>query len=242
MRYYQSSSYRLVRICLAFLCFRVSYMFNQEVSWSLGIIDRINSNSPNEKGSLWLESALTLVPSDKVKLTLYGLVGPGVGAVDVNWGGLLLGGGFISVQATEQTSAVVESYYANQISSSTISSGKNARWNGVAAYLIHDFSTDRGIHLRSEIFEGAGGSVACQGTTDYQPMANVCFGATSSAPAPALAQTLWKVTPTLQYKPVNSLTTRLEYRYDKSNQNVFQVGGGPTSYQPTLSFEAICAF
>ena len=221
---------------------RASYAFNQEVSWSLGVINRINSNLPNDKDSPWIESALTLVPSDKVKLTLYGLVGPGVGAVDVRWGGLLLGGGFISVQATAQTSVVVESYYANQINSSTISSGKNARWNGVAAYLIHDFSTEWGIRLRSEIFEDAGGSVACQGTTDYQPRANVCFGATSSASAPTISQTLWEFTSTLQYKPFSSLTTRLEYRYDKSNQNVFQVGGRATSYQPTLSLDVIYLF
>ena len=52
----------------------------------------------------------------------------------------------------------------------------------------------------------------------------------------------WGSTGTLQYKPVPSLTTRLEYRYDKSNQNVFQAGGRATSYQPTLSFEAIYAF
>jgi hypothetical protein len=137
---------------------------------------------------------------------------------------------------------VVESYYANQINSSTISSGKNARWNGVATYLIHDFSKEWGVRLRGEIFEDAGGAVACQGTTDYQPRANVCFGATSSASASAIAQTLWEITSTLQYKPISSLTTRLEYRYDKSNQNVFQVGGRATSYQPTLSFEVIYLF
>jgi Putative beta-barrel porin-2, OmpL-like. bbp2 len=221
---------------------RASYTFNREVSWSLGVIDRINSNLPNEKSSPWIESALTLVPSNKVKLTLYGLVGPGAGDVDVKWGGLLLGGGFVSVQATEQTSVVVESYYANQINSSTISSAKNARWNGVAAYLIHDFSQEWGVRLRGEIFEDAGGAVSCQGTTDYQPRANVCFGATSSASAPAIAQTLWEFTGTLQFKPISALTTRLEYRYDKSNQNVFQVGGRATSYQPTLSLDVIYLF
>jgi Putative beta-barrel porin-2, OmpL-like. bbp2 len=70
----------------------------------------------------------------------------------------------------------------------------------------------------------------------------VCFGATSSASAPAIAQTLWEVASTLQYKPIASLATRLEYRYDKSNQNVFQVGGRPTSDQPTLSCEVIYLF
>jgi len=92
------------------------------------------------------------------------------------------------------------------------------------------------------VFEDAGGFVSCGGTTAYQPRANVCAGATSVASASSVAQTLWEFTGTLQYKPVSSLTTRLEYRYDKSNRNVFQVGGRATSYQPTLSFEAIYAF
>ena len=79
-------------------------------------------------------------------------------------------------------------------------------------------------------------------TTAYQPRANVCFGATSTAAAPPVAQTLWEVTSTLQYKPFKSLITRLEYRYDKSNQNVFQDGSRATSYQSTLSLEAIYLF
>lgn len=108
--------------------------------------------------------------------------------------------------------------------------------------MIHDFSRQWGMRFRAELFEDAGGFVSCQGTTDYQPKANVCFGATSTAAAPHVAQTLWEVTSTLQYKPFKSLITRLEYRYDKSNQNVFQVGSRATSYQSTLSLEAIYLF
>jgi hypothetical protein len=114
-------------------------------------------------------------------------------------------------------------------------------WSG-AAYLIHDFTDQWGLRLRGEIFEDAGGYVACQGTTVYTPRANVCFGATSEVQSVPLAQTLWEFTGTVQYKPFASLITRLEYRYDKSNQNVFQVGGRATSYQPTLSFDVIYLF
>jgi hypothetical protein len=112
----------------------------------------------------------------------------------------------------------------------------------VAAYLIHDFTDQWGLRLRGEIFEDAGGFVACQGTTDYQPKANVCFGATSEAQSAPLAQTMWEVTGTLQFKPFASLITRLEYRYDKSNQNVFQLGNRATSYQPTLSLDIVYLF
>jgi hypothetical protein len=175
-------------------------------------------------------------------VTVYGLAGPRDGPSGTPGGTVFLAGGYLSVQVTDHTSAVIESYYANQSNSSTITTSRNARWDGAAAYLIHDFTDRWGLRLRGEIFEDAGGFVTCQGTTDYQPRANVCFGATSGTSAPAVAQTLWEFTGTVQYKPFASFITRLEYRYDKSNQNVFQVGGRATSYQPTLSLDVIYLF
>ena len=221
---------------------RASYEFNEQVSLSVGAIGYINSARGDTQHNPLVEYALALAPSERVKLTVYGLAGPRSGPTGTPGGTIFLTGGFLSFQITEQTSAVIESYYANQSNSSTISPAGNARWDGAAAYLIHDFTKEWGVRMRGEIFEDAGGFVTCQGTTDYQPRANVCFGATSSAPAPPVAQTLWEFTGTLQYKPFASLMTRLEYRYDKSNQNVFQVGGRATSYQPTLSLDVIYLF
>ena len=221
---------------------RATYEFDPRASLSVGVIEFINSSRASSSHDPLVETALTLTPSERVKLTLYGLAGPRSGAAGTDGGTILLAGGFASFHLSDQLSAVVESYYANQPNSSTISSAKNARWDGVAGYLLYDVNQQWGLRLRGEIFEDAGGFVSCGGTTSYQPRANVCFGATSSASTPAVAQTLWEFTGTLQYKPVSALTTRLEYRYDKSNQNVFQAGGRATSYQPTLSFEAIYAF
>lgn len=221
---------------------RISYEFNKQVSLSVGAIGYINSARADTNFDPLVEYALAISPTEKVRVTLYGVAGPRDGPTGTPGGTLFLAGGFVSLHLSDRTSAVIESYYANQSNSSTISAGRNARWDGVAAYLIHDITKEWGVRLRGEIFEDASGMVTCQGTTDYQPRANVCFGATSSAPAPAVAQTLWEFTGTLQYKPFASLMTRLEYRYDKSNQNVFQVGGRPTSYQPTVSLDVIYLF
>lgn len=221
---------------------RASYEFNKQVSLSVGAIAYINSARADTDFDPLVEYALAVTPSDKVKLTLYGVAGPRDGPSGTPGGTLFLTGGFVSVQLNDRTSAVLESYYANQSNSSTISAGRNARWDGVAAYLIHDLTHQFGLRVRAEIFEDAGGFVTCQGTTDYQPRANVCFGATSEAQAAPVAQTLWEVTGTVQYKPFPSLVTRLEYRYDKSNQNVFQLGNRATSYQPTLSLDVIYLF
>jgi len=61
----------------------------------------------------------------------------------------------------------------------------------------------------------------------------------STGPPTAVAQTLLELTFAPQFKPIPSLITRMESRYDKSNQNVLQIAGSSKSYPPTLSFEVI---
>ncbi|MBM4133469.1 MAG: hypothetical protein FJ245_06850 [Nitrospira sp.] len=111
----------------------------------------------------------------------------------------------------------------------------------MAGYLIYDVNKEWGVRFRSEIFEDAGGFVSCNGTESF-PKANVCFGATDRRTSRDVAQTLWETTGTLQYRPFASLLTRLEYRYDKSDQNVFQLGNRATSYQPTLTLDVVYFF
>ena len=95
----------------------------------------------------------------------------------------------------------------------------------MAAYLTHDFTDQYSFRLRGEIFEDAGGSRTCGGFFNTAGGTNTCAGATNVTPAtPVSAQTLWEITPTLQFKPVPSLITRVEFRYDKSDKNVFLYG------------------
>ncbi|BFU92709.1 MAG: hypothetical protein NTAFB01_38960 [Nitrospira sp.] len=219
-----------------------TYEFNKQVSLSIRAITFINAAQANTHHEPLVETLLMLFPSETVRVMLYGLAGPRAGAPGTPGGTLMLAGGYASWQLGAQTWAVVEAYYANQANSSLITPGKDARWDGVAGYLFHDFTKEWGVRLRGEIFEDKGGLITCQGTTAYQPKANVCFGATSTEAAPAIAQTLWEVTATLEYRPLPSVKTRLEYRYDKSDHNVFQVGGRATSYQPTLSLDVVYIF
>lgn len=219
-----------------------TYEFNKQVSLSVRAITFINAAQANTHHEPLMETLLMLFPSDTVRVMLYGLAGPREIAPGTPGGTLLLGGGYASWQLGAQTWSVVEAYYANQANSSLVSPGKDARWGGVAGYLFHDFTKEWGVRLRGEIFEDKGGLITCQGTTAYQPRANVCFGATPTEAAPAVAQTLWEVTATLEYRPFPSVKTRLEYRYDKSDHNVFQVGGRATSYQPTLSLDVVYIF
>lgn len=220
---------------------RVSYEFNKQVSFSIGGINSITSATSDATNDLMVESALVLTPSDRFKLTFYGLFGPRSGQSPGSGGNRLLGGGILQVQVTDKATVVLESYYANQTNSSVLSRAKNARWDGVAAYAMYDFTEQWSVRFRGEVFEDAGGYVSCNGTLSF-PMANVCFGATQQGTGPDIAQTLWETTSTLQYKPFESLMTRLEYRYDRSNQNVFQVGGRAAGFQPTLTFNIVYFF
>ncbi len=220
---------------------RASYQFNRYVALSVGGINSISSATSDKDNDLMVESAVTVTPNARTKLTVYGLFGPRPGERPGTGGNRVLGGGVVQYQATERLALILESFYANQTDSSRLSHAKNARWDGVAAYAVYDLSKQWSLRVRGEIFEDAGGYVSCNGTESL-PKANVCFGATPHRTSRDVAQTLWETTGTLQYRPVDALLTRLEYRYDKSDKNVFQRGDRATSYQPTLTLDVVVFF
>ena len=241
---------------------RAAYDFNENVSFAIGGISSFTQATGDTNGVPSIETAMSVTFTDQLSGTgffFWGQEGPRNAKVDQD---IILGGGILNFQATDQTSFTLEAYYANQANVSSLSEAGNGRWNGVAAYAIHDFTDQWGLRVRGEIFEDAGGTRTCTGTLD-PPRANVCFGATGSSTATVpttsggtaeaitagstgfpngIAQTMWETTITLLYKPVPSLMTRLEYRYDKSNKNTFQIGDRAASYQNTLALEAIYLF
>jgi len=144
----------------------------------------------------------------------------------------------------------------------------NARWNGFVGYWIHDFNDQQQPHAfslrgRGEIWEDAGGWRACGGALNTNGATNVCAGAPGASPNNGFgngsnpfnqagsglgagngfrAQTVWETTWTLQYKPLPSLITRIEGRYDHSNKAPFLRGSQATNNQEQLGFEVIYLF
>lgn len=228
---------------------RLGYQVNDKLAFAIGGISAFTQGQGDVNRGKSLETAVYLTPNDRVGLTGFLFWGPepspvtGSGSLD-----LIQIGGILNLNATDQTSFVVEGYYANQAGANAINPGKNARWNGVAGYLIHDFTDQWGVRIRGEIFEDAGGTRSCLGSTTVSRAAsktNVCFvnGVDPNPPVVGgIAQTLWETTYTLQYKPVPSLITRVEFRYDKSNQSTFQYGTRSANHQETLSGEVIFLF
>ncbi len=216
---------------------RLLYPINEQLSVAVGAINSFTGLTEDKNTAKSVEGLISYKPTEQLGLNVYGIVGKESANTRSGAGKRVLVGGYVTFQATDQLGFVVEGYYANQENGSAISSGQNARWDGVAGYAIYDFTDQWGLRFRGEVWEDAGGDQSCLGTAGSGGNSNVC---TVSAP---IAQTLWENTVTLQYKPTPSLITRLEFRYDKSNQNVFLDGkNNSTNNQQTLAVEAIFLF
>ena len=174
----------------------------------------------------------------------------------------LVVGAIITAKVTAKDTIILEPYYGNESNgtaqATSSSHAGNARWNGLGAYHIHEFDDSWSTRIRGEIWEDAGGARSCGGAYNFGGQANVCAGTTASnggnstsnfpvtpgknAMVPGTAQTLWEVTGTLQWKPAPSMITRVEFRHDGSNHNVFLRGTDATNYQNTLAFQVIYMF
>ncbi len=166
-------------------------------------------------------------------------------------------GSLITFKPTDRDTLIIEPYIGNEENASGFNPNGNARWNAILAYFTHDFNDQTQPHAfslraRGEIFEDAGGARSCVGGNNFNGGTNVCAGGPGGfAPAPPLfngatgggvPQTLWETTWTIQYKPAPSLITRVEYRYDHSNRNVFLHGDQASNSQNTLGFSVVYLF
>lgn len=211
---------------------RASYDLSDNASFAVSAINSFTGLQNDNNNSKSVEALLSLTPMDNVGLSIFGFWGPegARGVSNTDW---VQVGGILDMQVTDQLEVVVEGYYGNRENAAL--DGGNARWNGVAGYFIYDFTDQWGLHVRGEVFEDAGGGISCAGTAGTLGNALVCNG-------PAVPQTLWETTWTLQYKPTPNLITRAEFRYDKSNRDTFEDGTGPSDNQSTLAAEAIFLF
>jgi len=168
-------------------------------------------------------------------------------------------GALITIKPTPMDTLIIEPYYGNE-GNATLNPGQpsqNARWNALLAYYTHDFNDQNQPHAfsfraRGEIFEDAGGVRTCVGGNNFNGGANVCAGVPggffpggglfNTATGGGVRQTLWGGTFTLQYKPAPSLITRIEFRYDKSDQNVFLRDNVGINNQQTLGAQVVYLF
>lgn len=235
---------------------RFTYTWSPLVTTVFGVVNGWDNIDDNNRGKT-IEYLVALTPHEKFGISWYGSYGPEQGNRqfgDTTSGGApgdpsakrFANGLIFTLKATDKDTVVLEPYYVNEANNPARAANPNlkanARWNGLAGYLIHDFDEQWSARFRAEIFEDAGGSRLCTGTWNNAGGTNTCAGASNDSAATPVAQTVWEITPTLQFKPVPSLITRLEFRYDKSDKNVFLYGTKPVNNQESLSFEVIYVF
>jgi hypothetical protein len=169
-------------------------------------------------------------------------------------------GSLITIKPTASDTLIIEPYYGNEGNATSVANNQsqNARWNAILGYYTHDFNDQTepnafSLRVRGELFEDAGGARSCVGGNNFNAGTNACAGGPggfvpgttggfNGQTGGGQTQTLWETTWTLQYKPVPSLMTRIEFRYDKSDHNVFQRGSEATNNQQTLGFQVVYLF
>ena len=231
---------------------RMTYTFNPLVTASIGVINGWDNVDDNNKSKSF-EWLLALTPHERFGVSFYGSYGaeqsnsqgaaPFTTQADPTAKRTVVGS-IVTFKATDKDTIILEPYYGNEGNASTVKAASNARWNGLGAYLIHDFNDQWSARIRGEIFEDAGGARTCTGGVNFAGGANTCAGSPygGAAGVGGIPQTLWENTFTLQYKPFPSLITRTEFRYDKSDKNVFLYGSIAVNNQETLSFQVVYLF
>lgn len=242
---------------------RFTYPIASWATASIGLINGWDNIEDNNRGKSF-EYLLALTPHERFGVSFYGSYGaeqsncPGRGTCTIGATGTdptgkrTAVGAIITAKVTSSDTIILEPYYVNEGNASTTRAtagqSPNARWNGFGAYHIHEFNDQWSTRIRGVIFEDAGGARTCAGAlpgvAGFNGGVNNCAstsGATNAAAA-GTPQTIWDTTFTLQYKPAPSLITRAEFRYDKSNHNVFLQGTTATNNQQTLAFQVIYLF
>ena len=99
---------------------------------------------------------------------------------------------------------------------------QHANWYGHAGYARIDINDQWSVSGRGEYFNDKDGVRVVSGTRAQY----------------------WELTGTLEYRPWKNTITRLEYRYDNANRDVFNdhATGVLNDHQNTISGEAIFVF
>jgi outer membrane murein-binding lipoprotein Lpp len=189
---------------------RASYTFNDYVSATAGLNNGWDDPADGTNGGPNYEGELTLNNKDKsLSLVVNGIWGPnhvtapapgfptGQGHSNSNLGA-------IDPIATWKPSFIpnltLQTEYLYASESGPVIDGHSASWQGLAQYLVYDFTPAFEAATRAEFFDDMDGA-----RTNGE------------------AQTLWEITQTISYKipEVTGLIARLEYRHDNSSQNSF---------------------
>ena len=196
---------------------RASYTFNDYVAATFGLNNGWDDPAANSNGGPNYEGELTLNNKDKsLSLVVNGIWGPNVQPSNSGAHKSNSNLGAIDPIATWKPSFIpnltLETEYLYGSQEGPVINGHSASWQGMAQYLVYDFTPSLESATRGEFFQDKDGART---------------GMTGVFPNKPTGQTVWEITQTFSYKipEVTGLTARLEYRHDNSSENVFTNNG-----------------
>ena len=178
---------------------RAGYTFNDYVSATAGLNNGWDDPAAANNGGPNYEGALTLNNKDKsLSFVVNSMWGPNlIGKSDSNLGTI---DGIATWKPSFIPNLTLQTEYLYASESGPVINGHSASWQGMAQYLVYDFTPSLESATRGEFFQDKDG-----------------------ARTTGTGQTVWEITQTLSYKipEVTGLIARLEYRHDNSDENVF---------------------
>jgi len=193
---------------------RLHYELNNMLSAVVGVNNGWD-NLKDDNSQKSVEAAISFAPSDVFSLSVQGMAGREAGTTGQGMRSLI--DAVATINATDALSFVVNGDYGVQKQGT--STGRVARWWGVAGYINYQLTDQWRIALRGEYFNDKNGFRS--GTR----------------------QRWWEGTATLAFAPMEHIELRGEYRHDQSNKHSFLRSSGLSrKTQDTGDFEAIYKF
>ena len=170
-------------------------------SWgtvAIGLVNGWDNIEDNNRGKTF-EWKVDLTPHEKFGIAFFGSYGAEQSNGNAVFGNAATGvctngatgcdptakrvvvGSIITVKPTANDTLIIEPYYGNESNATANPAvpSRNARWNGLITYFIHDFNNQQEPHAlslraRAEIWEDNGGVRSCVGGNNFNGGTNAC--------------------------------------------------------------------
>jgi hypothetical protein len=214
-----------------------TYAVSDQLSLDLGIVNGWDSVADNNAGKS-VHGGINFVPDPHFTMYTSYMYGPE--QTENGESKRFLSTTVFTVKATDELMFIAEYDYGNESNVSLVDpSGLgsnasattslyrapgNADWMGAAGYIVYTMG-DLMLTLRGEVFDDPDGVRTLVQEAGYGPGA-----------------TYWEVTPSVQYKILDGLYWRGEYRHDEADKAVFPLNSIAVTGQDTVATELIYAF
>lgn len=194
---------------------RASYPFSDKLTGIVGLNNGWDNIKDNNK-SKSIETGLLWAPKDWLSLGIADAYGPeqaGNNHSNRNVSDLV-----VTIKPSDKLTLKLNTDYGYE--EDGVSIDKKGYWTGVAGYIRYDINKWLSLANRAEYFNDPKGLRVVSGTP----------------------QSLWENTCTLEIRPFKNLITRLEYRFDRSSEDIFSKHEKVADYQSTIGVQAIYLF